>query len=152
MHKVLCCAFAFRLKVPHKCDNRDKDLNVKIYSYIWMLLFLWQMVKLLLWHPSRFWWCSWAHLVNIEFMALYWCFYMELTHPPAQFIFPVFSLFCPCNICFYHNLHALTVHIFLPVFVSSADIAVLKGQNSSPALPLFHEINRTDLHCLNTVF
>jgi len=34
MHKVLCCIFACLLKVPHKCDNQDKVLNVKIYYYM----------------------------------------------------------------------------------------------------------------------
>ena len=76
---------------------------------------------------------------------------MELTNPPAQFIFPLLSVFCSCNICVYQNLHSLTVHIFLSLFVSSADITVLKGQKSSSALRLFHEINRTDLYCLSTL-
>jgi hypothetical protein len=34
MHKVLCCISACLLKVPHKCDNQDKVLNVKIYSSV----------------------------------------------------------------------------------------------------------------------
>jgi len=34
MYKVLCCIFACLLKVPHKCINQDKNLNVKIHSYM----------------------------------------------------------------------------------------------------------------------
>lgn len=34
MYKVLCCICACLLKVPHKCVNQDKNLNVKIHSYV----------------------------------------------------------------------------------------------------------------------
>jgi len=38
MHKVLCCIFACLLEVPHKSDNQDKVLYVKIYSYMYVVV------------------------------------------------------------------------------------------------------------------